>query len=260
MREISKINLKRMNNGAHFAFMKNILTRAEADKKISEKLAPIIAELKAAVEKEDDNLKISQKSQFTDAIAKADIDRGSFYNGYKRGVRMYLDFPDEAVAMAAKVLNQHLKDYSINPKMQLDRETGLLMNFLSDLEGRYTAEVELLSLKRLVTCMKEANDRVNRLMIQRTEEKMGIIVGIMKASRKVSDNVYNRLVKKVNALALIEGEEDYTDFIDYVNIKILRYKREVLGQKAGTTTPDDVEDNTDGGNEEGGSENIPGGV
>ena len=36
-----------------------------------------------------------------------------------------------------KVLNQHLKDYAIAPKIQPDRETGLLINLITDLEGKY---------------------------------------------------------------------------------------------------------------------------
>ena len=36
----------------------------------------------------------------------------------------------------------------------------------------------------------------------------------------------------LNALALVFGEKDYTAFIDYVNIEVTHYKREVIGQKA----------------------------
>lgn len=80
--------------------------------------------------------------------------------------------------------------------------------------------------------MKEANERVRTLTLQRTNEKMGVTVGALKAARTTSDTAYRALVKMVNALALVLGEEDYTAFIDYVNTEVTHYKREVIGQKA----------------------------
>ncbi len=232
MKEIGEIYLGRMNNGAHFLYVSNILARAEADTKVNAKAAAQVATLKAAVTQEDKDLKISQKSLLTDDIAKADAERDALYSGYKKAVAGFLNLPVEAMAQAAKVLNQHIKDYAIDPKMQLDRETGLLINLITDLEGKYKAEVETLSLTPFVTNLKAANERVRTLTASRTDEKTGTTVGALKASRQASDTAYRALVKMVNALALVEGETDYTPFIDYVNTEIVHYKREVLGQKA----------------------------
>ena len=71
MKEISTISLERMNNGAHFLYVSNILARAEADTKVKTKAAAQVAALKAAVAQEDEDLKISQKSLLPDDIAKA---------------------------------------------------------------------------------------------------------------------------------------------------------------------------------------------
>lgn len=252
MKEISTISLERMNNGAHFLYVSNILARAEADTKVKTKAAAQVAALKAAVAQEDEDLKISQKSLLTDDIAKADAERDALYSGYKKAVAGFLNLPVEAMAQAAKVLNQHLKDYAIDPKMQLDRETGLLMNLITDLEGKYKSEVETLSLTPFVTNLKAANERVHTFTASRTDEKMGITVGALKASRKASDDAYRMLVKMVNALALVEGETDYVPFIDYVNTEIVHYKREVLGQKAAAA-------DTTGGNGSGDTEGSTGG-
>lgn len=232
MKEINTISLERMNNGAHFLYVSNILVRAEADAKIKAKVSAQVAALKTAVAQEDENLKISQKSLLTDDIVKADDERDALYSSYKKAVQSFLNLPVETMAQAAKVLNQHLKDYGILPQMQLDRETGLLMNLITDLEGRYKLEVETLSLTPFVTNLKAANERVRSLMTERTEEKIDIPVGALKASRKMSDEAYRMLVKMVNALALVEGEADYSSFIDYVNAEIVHFKREVLHQKA----------------------------
>ena len=232
MKEIYDINIQRMNNGAHFTFVSNILARAEADTTVKGKAAELVSNFKVAVAAEDEALKISQKSLLTDEIAKADSDRDALYAGYKKAVEGFLAMPIADMAQAAKVLAQHIKDYKINTAGQLDKETGLLVNFVSDLEDKYAAQVAKLGLTAFVTNLKEANERVRTLTLQRTNEKIGITVGALKAARTASDDAYRALVKMVNALALVYGEKDYTAFIDYANTEITHYKREVLNQKA----------------------------
>ena len=232
MKEIYDINIQRMNNGAHFTFVSNILARAEADTAVKGKASELVSNFKTAVNAEDEALKISQKSLLTDDIAKADIDRDALYAGYKKAVEAFLAMPIADMAQAAKVLAQHIKDYKINTAGQLDKETGLLVNFITDLEDKYSAQVAKLGLTAFVTNLKEANERVRMLTLQRTNEKMGVTVGALKAARTASDDAYRALVKMVNALALVYGEKDYTAFIDYVNTEVTHYKREVIGQKA----------------------------
>ena len=232
MKEIYDINIQRMNNGAHFTFVSNILARAEADTAVKEKASELVSNFKTAVSAEDEALKISPKSLLTDEIAKADSDRDALYAGYKKAVEGFLAMPIADMAQAAKVLAQHIKDYKINTAGQLDKETGLLVNFVSDLEDKYAAQVAKLGLTAFVTNLKEANERVRTLTLQRTNEKIGITVGALKAARTASDDAYRALVKMVNALALVYGEKDYTAFIDYANTEITHYKREVLNQKA----------------------------
>ena len=232
MKEIYDINIQRMNNGAHFTFVSNILARAEADTAVKGKASELVSNFKAAVAAEDEALKISQKSLLTDEIAQADSDRDALYAGYKKAVEGFLAMPIADMAQAAKILSQHIKDYKINTADQLDKETGLLVNFISDLEDKYAAEVAKLGLTAFVTNLKEANERVRTLTLQRTNEKIGITVGALKTARTASDDAYRALVKMVNALALVFGEKDYTAFIDYVNTEITHYKREVLGKKA----------------------------
>lgn len=247
MKEIYDINIQRMNNGAHFTFVSNILARAEADTNVKGKASELVSNFKAAVTAEDEALKISQKSLLTDEIAKADSDRDALYAGYKKAVEGFLAMPIADMAQAAKILSQHIKDYKINTADQLDKETGLLVNFISDLEDKYAAQVAKLGLTAFVTNLKEANERVRTLTLQRTNEKISITVGALKTARTASDDAYRALVKMVNALALVFGEKDYTAFIDYVNTEVTHYKREVIGQKAkapstsgssSVTTPD----------------------
>lgn len=243
MKQIADIYVVRMNNGAHYTFMSNALARAESDNTVKTKAAEQVAALKTAVAAEDEALKLSQKSLVTDDIAKADSDRDSLYYAYKQAVESMLGVSVDTIQKAAKVLAQHIKDYRIDPKEQMDKETGLLVNFIADLETKYTAEVTTLGLTAVVVALKEANERVRTYTLQRTEDRTTVQVGAMKQARTAADDAYRKLVQMVNALAVVFGDTDYAAFIDYMNTEIVQFKRNVLGQKAtatgGDTTPDE---------------------
>lgn len=232
MKQIEDISLPRMNNGAHFTFIKNILARAAADTAVNEKAANLVADLSNAFSVEDEALKISQKNLLTDEIAKADAERDALYAGYKKAVEGFQAIPIPDMAKAAKELAQHIKDYRISTTDQLDKETGLLVNFIADLEHKFSEQVKKLSLMAFVTNLKEANERVRSYTLQRTNDRMTLQVGALKAARAASDKAYRDLVKMVNALAMVFGEANYASFIDYVNTEITHYKREVLNTKA----------------------------
>ena len=229
MREIQSIFLGGMNNAAHFMFVSNMAGRAEKDAAVAEKCKAQVAALRAAVTAEDENLQISAKSLTTDKIAAADRLRDQLYAGYKKAVAGYAGFPVESLADAAKVLQQHIKDYKIDVQAQLDKETGLLVNFIQDLEGKFAEQVKALSLTAFVEKLKAANEEVRELTGQRTDERSAKTAGALKAARVASDEAYKMLTMHVNAHALIEGDADYAAFIDYANTEIEHFKQEVLG-------------------------------
>ncbi len=243
MKEIQTTPLTHMNNAAHFMFVSNMADRAEKDAAVAEKCAAQVKTLRDAVTAEDESLKISAKSLTTDKIADADRLRDQLYAGYKKAVAGYVNFPVESMADAAKVLNQHIKDYKIDVQAQLDKETGLLVNFVQDLEGKFAEQVKTLSLTAFVEKLKAANEEVRTLTGQRTDERSAKTAGALKAARTASDEAYRMLVLHVNAHALLEGEADYAAFIDYANTEIAHFKQEVLGgsKKKSATSADVAE-------------------
>lgn len=153
MKQIEDISLPRMYNGAHFTFVSNILARAEVDTSAKTKAASLVTVPLDALAVEDEALKISQKNLLSDEIANADTDSGALYAGYKEAVEGFLATPAADMAQAATELVQHIKDYRINTADQLDKETGLLVNFIADLEGKFFAQVEKMLLTAFVSNM-----------------------------------------------------------------------------------------------------------
>lgn len=231
MVEIMSITLGAMDNGAHYAYHLETMNTVEADSKVKAKVVTQLVAYQTAIAQEDVALKISQKSFITDAIATADAQRDAMYTGFKQAVKGYQKMPGNEIQEATKQLNQLIKDYAIVTTMQLDKETGLMTNFIGDLETKMKTYVDALGLRLFVTQMKAANEKVRTSISARNAEDSARQVGAMKAARANVDNAYRLLVKYVNAYALIEGDVNYANLIALINALIVRYKRQVLGQK-----------------------------
>ena len=206
MKHIEPISLEHMSNGSHFLFITDTVGLATADAKVKTKVTAELTALQTALKAEDDALALSKANLLSKEIKAIDAE----------------------LVKAAQRLERLLKDYNINPAMQLDRETGLLLNLIGDLETKSAADVTALALTPVVQAMKQANDKLREVTRARANDRAVQIVGQLKQVQHASDEAYRTLVQKVNALAVVEGEADYADFISKMNEQVKHYKQEVL--------------------------------
>lgn len=261
-----------MPNGSHYSFDQSVINRFKNDGKISQKaqLLPLFALYEQAFLVEEEKFKLSQKSEFTDTLNELDTARDDAYMGLKGIVEGYAKVPDAGMKAASKALGQLITDYRIDVRVQRDQESGLLSNFIADLQGKCAAHVQTLHLEEVVQVMKTANDNYIAVRENRTEERMLKEKNALDNARKATDAAYRNFIAMVNALALVEGDADYADFIDYMNTLISEYKAEVLNQKptsttpatpdsgdSGTTTPTEPETPGTGGDDSGGTDPTP---
>ena len=240
-----------INNGAHYEFMNVVSDRFAAETTLSTNASAkkAMEALAAAVKEEDRCLVISQKSLITDDIKAADDKRDNIFRGLRKSIKGLTDAPVADVAQAAKELQQCLVDYRIDPAMQLDRETGLLHNFIADLETKHAAEVAKLGLTLFVAPLKEANAKVEQFIVDRTTAQSVIAAGELRAARLATDAAYRHLVKFVNALAMVSGTTDYdalakflNEHIDRSNTRCCRRKRRTAkSRRMGIKSPETAE-------------------
>ena len=233
MIDIQKVDLVGMNNGAHYEFMKVVNDRFAAETTLSTNASAkkAMEALAAALKEEDRCLVISRRNLITGDIRAADKTRDDIFRSLRKAINGFTDAPVPDVAKAGKVLKQCVADYAINPAMQLDRETGLLHNFIADLETKHAAEVAKLGLTLYVAPLKEANTKVEQFIVDRTTAQSVIAAGELRAARLATDAAYRHLVKFVNALAMVSGTTDYDALAKFLNEHIDRYKHEVLPKK-----------------------------
>ncbi|MBC8620154.1 hypothetical protein H8788_20665 [Parabacteroides faecis] len=228
--EINKISITRMNNGAHYLYNTDFYARIDADTAVKGKLTEVLPRYKQAIDREDEALKISQKSLNTDKIADFDSKRDSLYTAIKSIVKAQQAVVDPGVHAAAIRIDQLLKDYRIDVKEQLDKETGLLLNLIQDLETKYAEDVDKLGLSLFLTQLKEWNSNVRSYSDSRKKEQLEKPAYRLAEARKATDEVYQEVVKQINAHALLEGDDLYRNLITLQNKEIVHYKQQVLKQ------------------------------
>lgn len=236
--EINKISVARMNNGAHFLYNTDFYARIDADTAVKEKLTDALARYKQAIDLEDEALKVSQKSLNTDKIAEFDSKRDSLFIAIKSIVKAQLAVANVDVHDAAVKIAQLIKDYNIDTKEQLDKETGLMLNLIYDLENKYADEVEKLGLGLFLSQLKDSNFSVRTFTDKRNKELLEKPAYKLAEARKFTDTAYQEVVKLINAHAALEGDALYKNLITMQNQEIVHYKQQVLKQSV--TSPSDA--------------------
>ena len=235
MIKIDNLKLENLRNGAHFEFHSSTIQRAKSNSTVNTQFEKFLTPYNADFQLEDKALKVSQKSFLTDDIVKVDDLRKNLYLTYRKMVKAMLDYPIENMASAAKVLAQNIKDYNIDPNGQMDLETGLLHNMLTDLKGDLAEQVELLNLTPVIEQLETANTKMSGIMTLLIPRENQSPIPI---TRYKIDEDYRKFIQVVNAYILMEEDEEVISFAKKQNAAILRY-RQIIGQTSGNKKPDE---------------------
>lgn len=158
----------------------------------------------------DEVLQLSQKSEQTKEIEAQDKVCADNYYAYKQMVKTLLGVATGNQLTAAEKLDQHMKDYKIDPDYDLHKECGMMYNFTGALTTKYIAEVAPLNLTTIVETMKTANDKVTELLIKRDNANAARVAGETKAACTACETAYKSFIERLNALSIVDGDHDYT--------------------------------------------------
>lgn len=214
------------------------------------KLSPLITTYQAAFQAFDNALKpMNAENVLTLPISQKNEQCVNLYRGIRLQVKaMELHFdPDLAeIARQAKILIDRYGDLiSISYLEQI----GGWHNLLQDLEafdnpgeeeggtpGTVSTAIthNLLSaifIDTWVDRLKTELANFEALYKQRNDEKSVDVVGQSKASREATDEAYRAVVRRINALVEVNGDEEYLSIINPLNELIERQKTVLSARK-----------------------------
>ena len=101
--------------------------------------------------------------------------------------------------------------------------------------------MELIGETELFAKLNEANIDFDTDFGMRTNEKAARTGSNVFDARGEVDPIYDTIIQNINALAVVEGDADYVEIIDRINVHIAYYKN-VLGNRRGRSRAADAAD------------------
>ena len=230
--KILTVKLKNLRNEEHFQFQTEF-------KGLVEKYTPEILDILAAwtgylplYANEAEALDVIRKSSLTENIADADHYRDSLYSGLRDTVKGAANHFNAVIKEAAARVQVALDHYgNINTK-PYDEQTAAINNLVDELKTTYAADVAALNIGDWVVELQTANNSFEMLMQERYSQDAGKTQLKMKEVRTQVDGTYRSITERIEALIIVNGEENYSDFIKDLNQRVEKYNK-LLAQREG---------------------------
>ena len=232
--KIEYIDRSRLRNDEHFQFHTEF--RGLVDKDGAQNLK-IQAQFDAYVplyQKEDEGIKRVTKSALTGKIHEADKARDDIYSGMVEINEASLKHYHPSVREAAQKLKILFDTYGNVSKKPLNEQTSAVYNILQELRGNYAEQARTVGIDGWANELEARNNAFEALVKERFDESAAKTDVVVKTARVALDAAYDTIVERVNALAVIEGVEQYERFIKTLNTVIAKYTAAVnarLGRK-----------------------------
>lgn len=225
MKQISTFSKSQLLMEPSFQFFAGIDARIIADTPAKLSITDEYAPFKSALTRMDQALENISKSAYTEKMNASDLKRDQFYQAIRSQVSAGLYHFDKEKQAAAKELNIVMDAYKKIATAAQEKETGMIYNLVQELRSeKYKGHVTTLGLDEWLTQLEAANNEFNDLVEGRINESINKVTGGATVPRKEVEVAYDGIVRKINALAVVNGDKDYADFIDYVNARIVYFK------------------------------------
>lgn len=230
--EINSLKLRDLRNEEHSMFnidFEKLVARFTPEALGIQTLYPAWL---SAFEVETASLNVVQGSAITDELSVADSERDTLFSGLAGTIKSAINHFDAEVKAAAGRLELLFGTYGNVAIKPYDQETAAIIKLVEELEDPYAADVAKLGLAPWVAELKSKNIAFDNLKNTRYSENAAKPQQNLKEARLETDKAYRAIVKRINALIEVNGEEAYADFVNEVNQRIESYNM-VLAQRHG---------------------------
>lgn len=247
--QIKKIRLSHLRNEEWFQFFTEFRTLIEEQPLESMSIVEQYQKFLTLYGNADDVLEQIRKSLHTAEIAKTDVERDTTFSGFRdvvKGMQSHFN-PDKrkAAANLMIVFNQ----YGNISKKSYSEETASIHNFLQEMTGKFASDIQTLELQEWVDMLDENNKDFSTLLLQRNEEASQKNSLKMKDLRKEIEECYVEMIKRMEAVTILQSNHTLTDVINKLNANLTRYSN-ILAQREGRAAAQKNRLLDDFGNEE----------
>lgn len=228
--KIQYIHSNQLRNAEHFQFMteaKDIFTEFRV-------LLPegeLFDEFGANLSVEDEVFKKIIKSAQTENIGLADKQRDATFSGLSATVKAAVKHYDEQISRAAKRLKIVFDAFGNLVRKPMNEATSGVYNLLQELNGNFASDVAALGLQAWVQRLEADNETFTELSRLRNSEMAEISTLSLKDCRSETDRLYYEIVRLINALVIIHGEELYYEMLRKFNVVVEKYMNTIAQRR-----------------------------
>lgn len=236
--QLENLKLTNLRNEEHFQFNTEfnglVIRFTPAALGIEEKYAIYLP----VYNKESEALDVVRKSDKTDNISDADDIRDGTNSGLHLMVEAHTYHWDDKKREAAQRIMIVLDRFGNINKKGYAAETAAINNMWTELTTSYSDDVALLKLSGWLDELKSNNEAFEALTQERYADEATKTKLKMKEVRKVLDDAYRNITRRVNALVVVNGAEAYAPFINELNQRIEKYNL-IIAQRKGRNNKQD---------------------
>jgi len=222
--KIQKIDLSKLHNEEHYQLLTDFKTLVNQYTPVSMGIEIQFEEFLKLYIDEIVALNSVRKSAATDDLDVSDCIRNSTLRGLNDTVKAALNHYKPEIKQAAYHVHKVFKHYNKLTFLSFDEETAAINRLVADLKGVYASDAAIVGITDWVTELKKHNDSFDHLKRKHYPEESSKIHIRMKEIRAALDVMYYSITEFINALILVNGESNYTGFVNEMNQHIENFK------------------------------------
>ena len=238
--EILKFDLSKLRNEEHFQFQSEFKALVETNTAATLGIDAQFHDYVPQFKDEADALDVIRKSASTEDLAEADIIRDTTFRGLSDAVKAASRHFSPEVNKAAARLQPVFDHYGNLARKPFDEETAAIKSLTTDLQTTYANDATIIGIKDWVLELIKDNNQFETIKNDRYTEEAAKTQLRMKDVRTAIDSIYSTIVKRINALIIVNGETHYTNFVKELNLRIQNYNH-LIAQRKGRNAKDNNE-------------------
>lgn len=224
---IKKFDLNQAKNSVFLSILTNIKGYLREENAGELHIAQVKSEFEVDVEHFTSVFKNSERgSKHTKTLVSIGKERDIALVGLIKHINLFTKFPEVEKKEAGIALQLIIKKYGKTPhRLPNAEKTGVIIGLLKELEEvELKQKISLIGATAWVNELKNKNEAFTTLEKERIAENASIEVGATKIAKAKAYETFKKLVKSINALSFVHGEEKYKCLANKINEELEKVK------------------------------------
>jgi len=228
MDKILPITFQKMKNDSHNVFMHDVQGLLVDENMPLQGFEKLIEAFNLAYTAEEAANRVRRKSYITNEMVKLNKQREELYAGFSYHYQSNLRHYDAGKREAAKNISYIMKSIAVIHNMSNTNRGGSIRKIISNIrKPQNTAIVETLQLTGWLDALETLNELYQKTDDNRNTERSKRGNGNVLVARNATDKAYQDIIKRMDALMILNGPEEYSPFVRLLNVHIEHAKKSV---------------------------------